>query len=434
MRRKKLQVSSSSWVLIFFGICSNIILEASSFQNFKLEFKDKVYSNTIKTVQLFPSEDILAFPAIQLQSRQTLELHFDDLRAQSTTYNYTIVHCNADWTPSDLMKSQYLDGYQDYFITEFAYSFNTYVPYTHYSLRLPNAQIKPTLSGNYLLVVYKDNPNEPILTKRFVVFEDIANFSGRIRRPSKVETMDTHQELDFNLNHSGYEIPNAFTDLHISLLQNQSWSSSIHSLKPRFIQNYLLNYDFDRENQFEGGNEWRVFDTKDDRNLSMNIRKIELDTNLTYYLETDQSRSINRYTTWDDINGLFVIRTTTGTDNQTESDYVWVDFFLQIEEPFRNQDAYVTGAFSNWSCLNEYKMFYDYSLGVYRKKILLKQGYYNYMYSLADSPNSGLSLDDLEGNHWETENSYQLIAYHREIGLRYDRVIAFSQFSSSDLY
>jgi hypothetical protein len=434
MNFKHLQIPFGSLLLIYFGFFLQLTVNAIGNQDFNIDFKDKIYRDHIKTVQLFPSNDILAFPAILLQSRQTLELHFDDLKAQSTTYNYTIVHCNADWTPSDLMKSQYLEGYQDYFITEFAYSFNTYVPYTHYSLRIPNAQIQPILSGNYLLVVYKDKVDEPILTKRFVIYEEIANFSGRIRRPSKVETMDTHQELDFNLNHSGYEIPNAFTDLHVSLLQNQSWASSIDNLKPRFIQNYLLNYDFDLENQFPGGNEWRVFDTKDDRNLSMNIRKIELDTNLTYYLETDQSRAINRYTTWDDINGMFVIRTTTGTDNQTESDYVWVDFFLKIEEPFRNEDAYVTGAFSNWTCLESYKMTYDYSLGVYRKKILLKQGYYNYMYSLAESPNSGLSLDDLEGNHWETENSYQLIAYHREIGLRYDRVIAFSQFSSSDLY
>ena len=302
MNFKHLQIPFGSLLLIYFGFFLQLTVNAIGNQDFNIDFKDKIYRDHIKTVQLFPSNDILAFPAILLQSRQTLELHFDDLKAQSTTYNYTIVHCNEDWTPSDLMKSQYLEGYQDYFITEFAYSFNTYVPYTHYSLRIPNAQIQPILSGNYLLVVYKDKVDEPILTKRFVIYEEIANFSGRIRRPSKVETMDTHQELDFNLNHSGYEIPNAFTDLHVSLLQNQSWASSIDNLKPRFIQNYLLNYDFDLENQFPGGNEWRVFDTKDDRNLSMNIRKIELDTNLTYYLETDQSRAINRYTTWDDIN------------------------------------------------------------------------------------------------------------------------------------
>jgi len=431
---KHFQISFGSLAVIYFGIFLSTGILNAKYQYVNIEYKNKIYEEQIKTAQLFPSNDPLAFPAIHLQSRETLELRFDDLRAKSTTYNYTIILCNADWTPSDLMKSQYLIGYQDYFITDFAYSFNTYVPYTHYSLQIPNEQLRPTLSGNYLLVVYKDRIEEPILTKRFIIYEELANFSGRIRRPSKVERIDTHQELDFKLNHSGYEIPNAFIDLNISILQNQSWSSTIDNLKPRFIQNYQLNYDYDEENQFPGGNEWRVFDTKDDRNLSMNIRRIELDTNLTYFLETDQTRSIGRYTTWNDINGQFVVRTTSGTDDQTESDYVWVDFFLQVQEPFREQDVYVVGAFSNWSCLVENKMTYDYELGVYRRSLLLKQGYYNYMYSLSDTPNQGLHLGELEGDHWETENSYQLIAYHREIGLRYDRVIAYSEFSSNDLY
>lgn len=399
-----------------------------------LQYSDKSYYSEIQTVFFHRLADDRSFPIIQLGSRQSLLLEFDDLMASGTTFNYTVIHCNADWTPSRLNKSEYIYGYQDNFIRDLDFSFNTFVPYTHYRLTLPNEQMKFTKSGNYLLVVYEDDVNYPILTRRFVVYEDFVSASGRLQRPARVEYRDTYQEIDFVIMHPGYDIPDPFQNFQVALLQNQQWNSAITSLKPRFIQLGKLDYNYDKENLFKGGNEWRNFDTKDERNLSMNVRRIELDTNFTYYLQAEFPRTISRYSTEFDINGQRVIRSTNTNSPSIEADYVWVDFELKMTSPSSDQTFYVYGALSDWQILPRFRLKYDYNSNSFRARILLKQGYYNYAYVGISDNGSSPDFEAIEGNHWETENTYQLIVYHKEIGIRYDRVVGYATFSSDDIY
>lgn len=400
----------------------------------ELRMEDHAYYPGIQTVFLYKLGDPRSFPAIRLGSGERLQLEFDDLLAQGTTFNYTVIHCNADWSKSDLNPSEYLYGYQNYYLTDFDFSFNTFMPYTHYRLTFPNEEMRFTKSGNYLLVIYEDDPNHPLLTRRFVVYEDFVRAGGEVRRPNRVEYRDTHQEVDFFLSHGGYDIPDPFNNFQISLLQNQQWNSALNHLQPRFLQNGRMDYNYDFENLFPGQNEWRNFDTKDERNLSMNVRRIELDTLFTYFLQTDLARSISRYSTEFDINGQRVIRVTGKEQPSIEADYVWVDFELAAEQADNKANYYVFGALSDWKILPRFRMRYDYNKGVYRARILLKQGYYNYMYVSVDDASSSPNFEPIEGAHWETENDYQLIMYHREIGIRYDRVVGFAVFSSQDLY
>ncbi|MDZ7845869.1 MAG: DUF5103 domain-containing protein [Owenweeksia sp.] len=55
--------------------------------------------------------------------------------------SYTVVHCNADWTPSNLLKQEYLPNIQDAYIEKYSYSLNALIPYTNYKLSLPNPDI-----------------------------------------------------------------------------------------------------------------------------------------------------------------------------------------------------------------------------------------------------------------------------------------------------
>jgi hypothetical protein len=63
--------------------------------------------SNIKTI-IFkgPTED--QFPIVQLG--EPVYLEFDDILANEQDYYYKIVHCDYDWTPSQLLKSQYLNG------------------------------------------------------------------------------------------------------------------------------------------------------------------------------------------------------------------------------------------------------------------------------------------------------------------------------------
>lgn len=389
---------------------------------------DHVYVPNIRTVQLRPANLAQGLPILRFNSASQLMLDFDDLSPDFTNYNYTVVHCTHDWQPSSLLKSEYLEGLQDYFIQDYEFSMNTYVPYTHYSVAIPNNNLKLTKSGNYVLIVYRNNnPEDIVLTRRFMVFEEMVNITGEVIRATRLEERDTHQQLNLNLIHYGYSIPNPFLDLHVNIIQNGRWDNALVDMNPKFVRNQELVYNFDGENTFSGGNEFRNFDTKQLTELTLNVRKTVLDTNYTAYLIPETPRLATRYSFLEDINGRFVVRRLNSNAPESEADYAWIDFFL-ASEPYDEGDVYVFGQMSDWQIKPQFKLTYDEQTRAYRGKVLLKQGYYNYQYIVVNK--LSLSIDEtlVEGSHWETSNEYTVFVYHREIGIRYDRLVGMQQF------
>lgn len=400
----------------------------------EMQYEDHVYKAGIQTVRLHPIEDELAMPIIRLNGG-TLRLSFDDLYADFMNLSYTIIHCNADWTPSGLLTQEYIANLQDDYIQNYEYSLNTLFSYTHYNLNIPNGNMRLLKSGNYLLKVYANNdPKDLVLTKRFMVYEDIVNAGGQVFRPTIVDYNETGQEVRFTISHPNYEIPNPFTDLKVHLMQNQRWDNAITDLKPQFLQNNQLIYNYNRESTFAGGNEWRFFDIKNMRTLTLNMRRVDIDSVFTVYLKDDASRAIERYSTYPDINGQFVVRRLDATNSDSEADYVYVDFQLRYPQPLAEGDVYVFGKHTDWKLLPEYRLQYDASRKAYHSKLLLKQGYYNFMYAIYNPTKMSADVSTVEGSHWEAENTYQILVYNREIGQRYDRLIGFGELSSADLY
>ena len=407
----------------------------SYFQEGRLRYSDHIYQPGILTVQFHPEQDDLAMPIIKLNSGERLRLSFDDLYEDYANYSYKVVHCNQDWKPSGLMTSDYLANFQNYDIQNFEYSVNALIPYTHYWLTLPNENVRMTKSGNYLLIVYRDDDEDDlVLTRRFMVYEDKVSISANIRRPTAVKLQNTHQEIDFTINHSNYEIPNPYRDLHVHLMQNQRWDNPITDLQPRFLNQGQLVYQYDEENTFPGTNEFRFFDLKSLRSLGQNVRQLDRDSVVTAYLKTHQSRAGGEYAVLFDVNGQYRVRRLGASNSATEADYVYVDFILQKAQPFTNSDVYIFGKLSDWDVQRRFRLDYDSDRNAYRTQVLLKQGFYNFMYALKPDGGDDIELRALEGSYWETENTYQILAYYRDIGSRYDRLIGYGQFSSDDLY
>lgn len=405
------------------------------YQQGDLKYEDHIYKAGIRTVKFHPIGDEMGMPIIRLGGGEQLTLSFDDLYADYMNLSYTIIHCNADWTPTGLLQQEYLSNYQDVYIQNYEYSVNVLFPYTNYVLTLPNQNMRFKKSGNYIIKVFaNDDQNDLVLTRRFMVYEDLVSAGGVVKRATMVEYMNQRQEIDFFINHSSYPIPNPFTDLKVYLMQNQRWDNAITDLKPQFVQNQQLLYQYDRENTFEGNSEYRFFDLKDMRTLSQNIRKVNLDSVYTAFRKVDQPRAINKYSVWEDINGQYVIRRLDAENSDYQADYVYVDFMLEMPAPLEGGDVYIFGKMTDWKLLREYKMKYDYNRSAYRAKVLLKQGYYNFMYGTFDKKLKSANLSEIEGSHWETENDYQILVYHRELGQRYDRLVGFTQLTSEDLY
>ncbi len=120
----------------------------------------------------------------------------------------------------------------------------------------------------------------------------------------------------------------------------------------------------------------------------------------------DKPRIGESYGTWQDLDGAYYISTLDGNDASFEAEYMLTHFFLQTGAKL-NSDIYLYGELSLRQLLPDYKMKYDSGLGGYTIDILLKEGYYEYHY-LTPPPN----VYEIEGNHFETENTYDIIVYY----------------------
>lgn len=393
-----------------------------------LRYDDYTYNQNIKTVLFYNQRDVLSYPILPLNSSEKLKLSFDDFDTNLKTYYYTFIHCNIDWTPSDLSPTQYLYNYMDDDIKEYKYSFNTDVQFIHYIISFPNENMGIKLSGNYLIKVYDiNNPEQPVITKRFLVYENKTEIEIRPKNSVDAANRFYQQEIDFSVNHNNLEINNPYENIFVILMQNYRWDNAITGLKPKFINGSLLDYNYEGVNVFDGNNEYRNFDAKSMNFNSINIYKMQYDTEdklMHVYLYNEEPRSYKKYSSQPDINGNFLIKRDESTDSETDANYVKVHFTLKYDSPVEGGNLYLFGKFTDWSFKEPFKMKYDEKNKCYRQSILLKQGYYNYMYCFVKdgSKNKG-DLSVVEGTHYETENDYTVLVYYRNPMNNFDELI-----------
>jgi Domain of unknown function (DUF5103) len=401
-----------------------------------IRYEDYIYKKNIKTVQFRDESFELTQPILSLGSQEKLKLSFDDLDADLKNYSYTIIHCNANWQPSDLMPNEYIDGFLDNSILDYRYSFNTLQKYTHYNAFFPNSSMRITKSGNYIVKVYVDsNPENIILTKRFVVFQSKIMIDSKVASSSIIEDRLFKHEIDFTIDHTGYPINNPFGDLQVVITQNSRWDNAKSNIKPVYVKDQQLVYDYDESNVFPGGNEFRILDLRSMRFHSDRISSIKTDS-LGYHVQlyTDDKRTYKRYYSQSDMNGNFIIKVQEGNNSEVEADYCYVTFFLPYDDPVTDGNLYVFGAYNGWKYNQENLLHYNEKRFGYECTLYLKQGYYNYEYVFLKDGATSADETVIEGMHAETEDDYTIYVYHRQPGTFYDQLIGVKRLNSMKQY
>ncbi len=421
---------SSFWSTVINGTEDTTV--ADYYGSKLLRNEDYVYNKNIKTVELRNESFEMTQPILNLGSEDKLKLSFDDLDADLKNYSYTFIHCDANWEASGLNPADFIDGFQENNINEYRYSFNTLIRYTHYNAVFPSNSMRLTKTGNYILKVFlSGEPDNIILTKRFVVFQNKLQIDARVYQASIIADKNYKQEIDFTINHSGYTISNPFGDLKVVITQNNRWDNAKTDLKPLFVKDNELVYDYDEANVFPGGNEFRNFDIKSIRYHSERIYTVDTDSLGNHVtLLSDEKRNIKRYYTNPDLNGNYLVKIQEGKDSDVEADYCFVHFFLPYDEVLTDGNLYVFGAFNNWKCTTENLMRYNEKRFGYEAIVLFKQGYYNYVYGYLKDGAKTVDETLIEGTHSETENDYTIYVYHRQIGTFYDQLIGVKHLNS----
>ncbi len=411
--------------------------EDNNFDPSFLRYTDFIYKESITSVIFRREGWELTPPLITYGSEERLLLSFDDLDGDYSVWQYTVLHCDAEWNPTDLWQNEYIEGFTDDFVRDYRFSYNTLQRFTNYSLTIPNENFKFTLSGNYILKVYPDGqPEKPILTRRFMVVEPRVTVKGVVKAATPVDLRFTHQEVLFSVYTGNYKISEPYRDLKVVVQQNARWDNALWGLQPMMLRGEELDYRYtDGTNTFEAGNEFRYFDIKSLRYQSERVRSFDNRTDGFHVeLQPDKNRATTPYITYGDINGQRLIKTEDANDATIESEYVWVDFFLPYAAPVTGGGIYIMGALTDWqfaapgnspaSASGPGRMEYNFARQGYQARLYLKQGYYNYLYAYLPDGATKAETALVEGNRFETKNSYTVLVYHREPGSRYDRLVA----------
>lgn len=395
-----------------------------------LRLTNAVYEGDVRSIVFRNANSGFNFPLITLGSATgDLELSFDQLQAERDYYQVTLVHCDALWRKSSISRTQYLDGmgYQE--LDQVRFSNGTLTSYVHYEARLPNADMQPKLSGNYVLVVYRNyDENDIVFSRRLMVLQAKGNVQVQISQSSQVEFRQLQQQVNFTFNKTSgdYFMPNPHRDMTSVVLQNGDWSTAITNLKPQFIKNESFVYNQMMGSQFWGNNEFRFFDTRSLQTAAAGVRKREnIGGQKHVWLIGDRSRGTDAYTNWKDYNGrVYYDNRDIPSNRPAESDYCFVHFSL-ASSPL-DKDIYVYGEMSDWRILDPYKMYYNAENKHYEAVIPLKQGFYNYMYGIRESQEDEfLDFVPFESSHSVAENNYMVLIYHRNPVMPYDELIGY---------
>lgn len=388
----------------------------------ELKYENQIYDNRVKTVMLTKAGTEDRYPIIALNSNDQLQLSFDILGNKNEYFQYTLVHCDANWNPTNLNANEYLRGLTFDNINDFKYSTNTYVKYVHYNVLLPNENIKPIFAGNYLIKVYQNfDEDDLVVTRRMMILNPAVSIDGVAKPATLAQYRYTKQEVGFSVNYTGFNIPDPYRDVNVVLMQNGRWDNTITGLKPLFVNNNVLDYNYYDQTLFAGGNEFRFFDIRSLRQFSQNVRAKTLDTVYHCFLNYEEPRSSKQYFSYIDYNGKRVIANKDGQNSDIDGDYAYITFYL-LSLSQLNEDVYVYGEFTDWRLLPEYKMWYNKGRSRYELDVQLKQGRYEYKYA---STNAEGKADDtmIEGSHSQTENEYLILVYHKNIQFKYDELV-----------
>jgi len=386
-----------------------------------------------RSIQVKVDGDDQSLPVITLNGPERLTVEFDEIADDRRFLRYRLIHCNADWKPSGLVESEYLDGFNEAPVEDYAFSRATLTHYVHYRITIPDKDMRPLLSGNYLLQVYpEDDPDETLLQARFGVSESSMHVGMSITTRTDIDYNQSHQQLSLMVDAEHVPVRNLNSDIKVVVSQNGRPDNEVTLTSPVRVNGNVAYYEHMPSLIFKGGNEYRRMETVSTRYPSMGVEAVSREgTVYNMWLYPDDPRVGKGYLYDQTQHGRFRIRDYNSDESDTEAEYVDVHFALLAPEQL-DGDIFIDGDLVNRLQDPGSRMVYNRATGAYELTMNLKQGAYNYQYLFVPYGSTKGQTGRIEGDYCETVNEYVARVYVRLPGDRYDRLTAvgagFSQY------
>ena len=395
---------------------------------------EEIYMKNIRTVKFNMFGDPLAYPIISLVGNDKLELNFDDMDGDVKYYYYTLELRNADWSMAQMGYFDYIKGFTQQRISTYRLSSAMLTRYTHYQALLPDRNLMPAKSGNYVLKVFINGDTSKLaFTRRLLVVNNILNLAVQVQQPFSQQYFRAYHRLLVRVSTQGLDIRYPQQQVKMNILQNFRWDNALSNISPTYIRPESLEFVNEQEMLFPAMREWRWLNLRSFRLLGDRITyQQNTDSSFRLFVKEETSRAGSSYFYFNDQNGRFINETIEQINPFWESEYADVHFSFVPPGgiPYRNTDLYVMGEITNYGKLPGAKLIFNEEKKMYETDLFLKQGYYDYVYALKSMNENVFSTDQTEGNAWETENTYLVLVYYRELGGRYDQLLGISRVNS----
>lgn len=387
----------------------------------------RVFDGNFRSLRACLESNYYAPPVAELGSTDRIRVEFDELAPEMRYMRYSILHCDAEWRPSQLVESDYVDGFNEANVDEYDFSSATLANYVHYGISLPNDDMPILLSGNYLLKVYPEGePERPLLQVRFCMLERQVDVAAEVTSRTDIDYNSRHQQISVTVDSRNYRIENPYTDLKVTVAQNSRTDNEARVSHPLRVSGNKIYFEHDKQLIFPAGNEFRRFEMTTTNYMGIGIATYSF--HAPYYhadLKTDTPRAGLSYTYDQTQYGRFTIRESDASDSDTQADYMLTHFSLRSPE-MTGGSVYVDGEFTHHGFTPANRMRYNQDTRCYELDMPLKQGAYNYQYLWIPDGKSVAQTEQIEGDHYQTINEYQIKVYNRRLGERYDRLIGYA--------
>lgn len=390
----------------------------------RVDTRNGIFDSSFRTLQVHVDGNELAPPVIMLNSGDEVTISFDELSDSRSYLRYSLQHCDAGWQPSGLVDSEFLAGFNEGEVEDWDFSDATTVNYVHYSVTLPNDKVRFTVSGNYLLRVYREEaPDVTLLQARFSVSEGAVRIGGDVTTRTDVDYNGSHQQLSLKVDVDRLPVHNIYTDLKVVVTQNGRDDNKVVLTAPQRVAGNAAYYEHLRSLIFPAGNEYRRFEIVSTYYPGMRVAEIAYAAPFYHErLYDDEPRREVPFTYDRTQNGRFVVREFGSDHGDTAADYVVTHFNL-LSPPLPDYDIYIDGDMTCRRFSPESAMHYDSDTQSYKASMLLKQGSYNYQYLAVPKGADRGVTSVIEGDFYPTLNEYLVQVYYRAPGSRYDRLL-----------
>lgn len=404
-------------------IILSCMLWAAVYSIAQTPYRTQTFGFDWRNLQVYVEDNPLSPPVITMGEANRIVISLDLLAEDVNYLDYKIVHCDANWMPSQLSELEYLDGINYLNADDYAYSTNTFAHFVNYRVTLPNESVRFTKSGNYVVLFIPENSGKVVAQACFSVTERKVDVVPNVTSRTDLGYNDRYQQVEFVIANPYFPIQSPFSDLKVVVSQNGRRDNEVTVTRPLRIMSNEIFFEHNHDLIFDAGNEYRRFETVSISYPGMNILGYEYYE--PYYhaiLNVDYPRCDMSYLFDRTQHGRYVIRESNAEDSDLEADYFATHFTLACDKIYGG-NVYIDGELTHHIYDENSIMTYNEQTQQYESVLLLKQGSYNYMYVFVPNGSSRATFVPTEGNYYATINEYLIKVYHRPPGSRYDRLI-----------